>query len=291
MSRSQIIVGQNQFMQTTELHCVFASQRPQVPSGRAFWPMTIILCLAFAVLIAVGEAKGHELEDGFVERSVAVVVRDNVARMEYSIGLNPNTRQQLIAFWHSTDVDGEEIESDQGEITELVQQKPDFYQLAADHVSRRLEIFVDNQPVQPKLISALQSSRHHVDVTVTLEFSLPESEAQIPVAIEIDDGNFFRGKMVQEKSAPATLDGGDGGSAVPQKTIRAAHRLAPAPFGGGFRYAFKTAGSTVLSSSNVASILIRADRHLDNDFTDAELDHALRIKAEVANILATRSNH
>lgn len=266
-------------MQTTKLYCDYSPQPPNVISRLAFWLMTISLFLMFALLIGAGEADGHEFEDGFVERSVAVVVRDNVARLEYSIGLNPNTRQQLIKFWQSTDRTGGGIEDSLEKISDSAPQKVDFLQLAADHLSRRLDIVVNNQRVEHTLISSLQSSRHHVDVTVILEFNLPAADAQAPIAIEIADGNFFRTSSVQEKNAPATL-----------KTRRDEPHLLPAPFGGGFRYAFKTRGSTVLSSSNVASILIRADRHLDEDFTDAQLDTAFKIKAKVADILGTGAN-
>ncbi len=282
-------------MRTSKFSCGFALQRPHVVSRRVFLPITINLChlfavfAAFGVFIAAGKANGHEFEDGFVERSVAVVVRDNVARLEYSIGLNPNTRQQLIKFWQSTDGVESGTESDDGEKTESTQQKVDFYQLAADHLSRRLEIVVNKQRVQPKLISALPSSRHHVDVTVVLEFILPATEAQVPIAIEIADGNFFRKRTGRQENAGATLETYHDVSR-PQRITRDAPHLWPAPFGGGFRYALKTMGSTVINSSNIASILIRADRHIDDDFTDAQLERAFRIKAKVSNILATPAN-
>ena len=256
--------------------------------------MTINLCFVFAMIIGVGEASGHEFEDGFVERSVAVVVRGNVARLEYSIGLNPNTRQQLIEFWQSTDAAGGGTESGKGAETESKQQKPDFLQLAADHLSRRLIIAVNNQPVRPQIISALQSSKHHVDATVSLEFVLPTADAQVPIAIEISDGNFVRKRPQQQQIAPRPIETPSretlNGSAQTQKISSEKPHLLPAPFGGGFRYAFKTTGSTVLNRSNVASILIRADRHLDYDFTDAQLNIALRIKAQVSYISATRAN-
>lgn len=265
-------------MQPTKLYGAFSSPRPDVAARRTFWPMTIIVLMAI-VFVGAGEANGHEFEDGFVERSVAVVVRDNVARLEYSIGLNPNTRQQLIEFWQSTDGARGEMEGrSASKIDSIhpVQQNLAFYSLAAEHLSRRLDIVVNNQRIEHNLISALQSSRHHVDVTVILEFNLPSTDAQIPIAIEIADGNFFRETTDQEKIDLAT-----------RKTKRHEPHLLPAPFGGGFRYAFKTAGSTVLSSTNVASILIRADRQMDDDFTDTQLDTAFKIKAKVINIRGT----
>jgi len=276
-------------MQTLELYRDNSALRPNVVWRLAFGTSAISLYLLISLFLASGKADGHEFEDGFVERSVAVVVRDNVARLEYSIGLNPRTRRQLIKFWKSTDGLKGEIKSSLAKDSGSVQQSVDFFQLAADHLSRRLDIVINNQRVKHKFISALRSSRHHVDVTVILEFNLPTLAAQIPIDIEITDGNFFRETMLQEEITPATRRWYS--SVVkPKKTMRDEHHLLPAPFGGGFRYALKTAGSTVLSSSNVASILIRADRHLDEDFTLEQLDTALKIKAKVANIDETRLN-
>jgi len=266
-------------MQTTKLSRGRRSLRPNVLARLVFWTLSVCLYFIFALFLATGEADGHEFEDGFVERSVAVVVRDEVARLEYSIGLNPSTRQQLIEFWQSTDGLEGETKGSLEEVSGSGQQSVDFFQLAADHLSRRLDIVVDNQPVEHTIISALPSSRHHVDVTVTLEFNLPSVDGQIPIMIEITDGNFFGRPMAKEELPPVTQKNRRS-VAKSKKTTR----TEPAPFGGGFRYALKTAGSTVLSSSNVASILIRADRHLDDNLSDQQLDTAFKIKAKVAYI-------
>lgn len=276
-------------MQANNLTCVLASLRSSAISRRAVWPMTVILCLTVAMFCAVGEANGHEFADGFVERSVAVVAREDVARLEYSIGLNPNTKGKLIEFWQSTDRGPNQPGTAHSAATRPTQSQADFYQLAADHLSRRLEIAVNNERIRPRLISALPSSRHHVDVTVTLEFTLPTADTEIPITIEIADGNFFR-KRTQQQKVGLTNAGTFNNIPQPSKPIGEARRLLPAPFGGGFRYAFKTRGSTILNSSNVASILIRADRHIDADFNAAELESACRIKAKVSNILTTQDD-
>ncbi len=283
-------------MHFTEIYCVFPSQHANAVSRRVFYRAMIRswlvpqMFVAFALLIAAGDADGHEFEDDFVERSVAVVVRDTVARLEYSIGLNPNTKQQLMKFWQATDLARDDAESAPSKKTETATPKADFYQLAADHLSRRLNIFVNQQPIQPTLVSSLPSSRHHVDVTVILEFKLPATDSQPLTAIEINDGNFFRPGQNQQKIAPPQAKT-SGGSAKSREIVPNAPHLLPAPFGGGFRHAFKTRGSTVIESSNVASILIRADRQMDCDLTDAQLELAFTIKAEVINILTTRADH
>lgn len=270
---------------------IFSCQRPQGTSRCAPGQMKphALLLFLFLLFVGVGEACGHEFEDGFVERSVAVVVRDNIARLEYSIGLNPNTRQQLIAFWRSTEISSDKTPSCEAEAKDETENKTAFYQLAAHHLSRRLKILVNNQPAQPKLISALPSARHHVDVTVVLEVVLPTSAPQTAIAIEIVDGNFFSNQKVQGKIAQETLDP-YGRPAPAEKMIQNEPQLPPAPFSGGFRYALKAVGANVLISSNVASILIRADRHLDSDFTDAQRKLAFRIKAQVSSILPPPAN-
>ena len=165
-------------MQITKLPRVYSSLRPNVVPRMAFWTLAISLYLSFALFIASGEADGHEFEDGFVERSVAVVVRENVARLNYSIGLNPRTRQRLIEFWQSSDDFEDAPQGSLEKESGSERHKVDFFQLAADHLSRRLDIVVDNQRIEYEVISALPSSRHHVDVTVVLEFKLPTVAAQ-----------------------------------------------------------------------------------------------------------------
>jgi len=262
----------------------YLSRRTLIRVRQMYRVVKINLSILLTQFIAAGHANGHEFEDGFIERSVAVVVRDNLARLEYSIGLNPSTRQELINFWQSTGDTA--IQSSEGsQATEDV----DFLQLAAIHLRHRLVIRVDNQRIDAKLVSALPSSRHHVDVTVALEFELPLAEAGVPIAIEIVDGNFLGITHRQPQVARSVTEKNDPDAVKQQKISCDQGRLLPAPFGGGFRYAFKTAGCAVLSRSNVASILIRADRHLDANYSQAELDIAFKIEAEVAYILRTQT--
>ena len=250
-----------------------------------------IVSLTLLLLILPVKSEAHEFEDGFVERSVAVVIRDNVAHVVYSIGLNPTTKDQLIEFWTSRGPDWSTTTGDAtvNETPPVASSEPvDFLELAGHHISRRLRVSVNGDLVTPQLISSLASSRHHVDVSVTMKFALPSDKEIVPTVIEIADGNFFppdlRKALVTKKSQRSTEEDYGGQSrkelrannAAPYKAL-----LQPAPFGGGFRYAIKAKGSAVLNRSNVASILIRAKRRLDAGFSKAELDEAYRIRAEV----------
>ena len=249
-----------------------------------------VVSLTLLLVTLPSKSGAHEFEDGFVERSVAVVIRDNIAIVEYSIGLNPDTKVQLIDFWMSqaapaVAATGEEVGEDIGRETgdAVSPSSPatsaDFLRLAGENVCRRLRVLVGDDPVTPRLISSLASSRHHVDVTVTMEFPLPLKGASVPTLIEISDMNFFpssfRNLPVTENTQAVRKEWEAGNLALDGDQLR------PAPFGGGFRYAIKGKGSAMLSRSNVASILIRAKRKLDANFSEAQLDGAYKIQAEV----------
>jgi hypothetical protein len=49
--------------------------------------------------MTVAPARAHELEDGFVERSVAVIVRPGEVTISYSIDANETTRRELAKLW------------------------------------------------------------------------------------------------------------------------------------------------------------------------------------------------
>lgn len=254
----------------------------------------ILACGLFA--LAVSDAAAHEFEDGFVERSVAVIIRDDVARMQYSIGLNPNTRLQLIEFWRSQTVDSGSLwrQEQTPPASPVAPNNPSdpndpdsFLRVAGSNVSSRLMVLVDGQLIPVKFVSACASSRHHVDVTVTVEFRMPLEHANVPVSLEIIDGNFFPAAAAAAPVEPVTSK-----SVLPAKELKikpdeeSGSTPAPvaAPFGGGFRYALKATGAAVLSRSNVASILIRADRQLDANLSMAQIGNAFKIEAEVVRI-------
>ena len=62
--------------------------------------MKIILIVAMTLGLASSPRSApHKFEDDFVERTLAIVIRDNVATAEYSIGLNESTLNQLLDQW------------------------------------------------------------------------------------------------------------------------------------------------------------------------------------------------
>ena len=255
-----------------------------------------LLCVFLTSIVLVrSTAWGHEFEDGHVERSVAVIIRGDQGRIEYSIGLNPTTRQQLMQFWsdstparRSTFKDTDTAERAQlkipaigeipnvvefpnvGVLTALSERQSHFLELSATNVFNRLKVTVGGTTVPLTLISSQASPRHHVDVTVTLAFQLPLAANQLPAELTIDDGNF---RAPQTVSSDASIR-----SPVDRQSVL---QPPPAPFSGGFRYACKSMGGTMLTRSNVASILIRSLRRLDNELTANQIADAFKIRAEL----------
>ena len=62
--------------------------------------MKTILIVALTLgLAASSPSAPHKFEDGFVERTLAIVIRDNAATAEYSIALNQSTLNELLDQW------------------------------------------------------------------------------------------------------------------------------------------------------------------------------------------------
>lgn len=301
-----------------------------------FWWM---LCLTMPTFSAVAAA--HEFEDGHVERSVAVVIRGDTGRIEYSIGLNPQTRQQLIQSWTGSsvaptpatelesnitsadvprEVAAEDATAKQNGVAPAngvtpasdVAEDP-FLKLAAANVTSRLRVTANGDRLPLELISSSASARHHVDVTVALEFKIP-FQSSSPVTEPSSNGR--RGPSVATDTAAAAAEPlvllniadrnfqkvqktplADGLQQLPKtgeppstpSTPLTPPSAAPAapnpvPMGGGFRYACKATGATLLTRSNVASILIRAQRRFDDDLSDAQKLEAFKIEVELIKI-------
>lgn len=319
-----------------------------------FW----LMCVGLA-LTSPAVAVAHEFEDGHVERSVAVVIRGNTGQIEYSIGLNPQTRQQLIRFWsdsalknaatesasrssssppqHALDDENERLPDTALVSPEATAPPEDFFlKLAAANVISRLKVTANGAPLPLELISSSASARHHVDVTVTLKFEIPlqSSSPTAPapttspadqnalIDLAIVDRNFrietqsdghhplqINQREIDQREIalkPDLKTGQEITSDLPNSPTADRHRdrgeiktqengvtrgspsgsasmpvLSPIAMGGGFRYACKATGSTVLTRSNVASILIRAQRQIDAELSCDRLLEAFKIEAQL----------
>jgi len=66
--------------------------------------ITVTLSILIAILADPGLTSApHKFEDGFVERTFAVIVHDQTAQAKYAIGLNEATILELLAQWEATD--------------------------------------------------------------------------------------------------------------------------------------------------------------------------------------------
>ena len=225
----------------------------------------------------------HRFDDGFVERSMAIVVRNDIASVEYSIGLNDVTIQQLLNEWNpAQSADQAESIPVENPVENEAQSKSDktkseptgqrnvdsaqdngnanqtlndsansisaksqsekkkkddagphshdfalfakFKKTAAQSITDRIQIQCDGKILKTKNVSIINAPRHPFSLTVSFEFVLPTDEGKPKtVQLNIVDRNFAKQS-------------------------------------GAVRYAIKTRGKAMLLQSNVAPIIIRADR-------------------------------
>lgn len=254
--------------------------------------MKTILLVGLTLGLAMAPRSApHKFEDGFVERTLAIVIRDNVATAEYSIGLNESTLNDLLQHWKNseeaagikepTDLpalpetstplptqSSEQQSSDKSpaapvsntqtndEPAEKIASSPEsesaktqpttapaetsgsddqssdlenpiHEQLLAElqksgptQIARQILITCQGKPLEIKNISASPAPRHPFNLVVRFEFEIPAVKS---AQLLIEDQNFR------------------------QQT-------------GAVRYAIKALGGTMLVKSNVAPIIVRAQR-------------------------------
>ena len=193
----------------------------------------------------------HQFEDGYIERTIAVRIRDRQGEIEYAVGLNDATIDQFLANWPDDRRLAKELEDQdrpdgpqqikppaqlvaekagseeppvEGALINELELVRQFAEVATPHLSKNLTIQIGDQVLPLTLIAAEPSSRHHATIIVRWRFTLPAAET---MQVEVRDRNF----LVQP---------------------------------GGAKYALKTSGDTMLIRSNVAPILVRAQRSVLN---------------------------
>ncbi len=201
-------------------------------------------------------AVAHQFEDGYVERTVAVRIRDRTGTLEYSFGLNDATMEKFRIHWpndqalyeqfhqagknlpaarthnqtpsnqQSIPAEGRRLESedanepDEGTLVNEIDLIRAFAKTATPRLQEGLRIFANEQPLPLKLISATPSARHHATLETVWQFQLPA----VPIVhVSVRDTNFLRQP-------------------------------------GGIKYSLKTSGASMTVRSNVAPILIRSPR-------------------------------
>lgn len=207
---------------------------------------TTLIVTLIAPLCALNNSTlhAHEFDDGYVERSVSYLLRDQRLTVEYSVGMNPNTMYEFLKKWEiEIPADLEKQISDRAELTQT--EKPQdastkgpsvvaiesadpvdmaiealFRANVETQIKKNLQVLLNDRPLSLKLDSVDISPRHHVNLTVRLAADVPAAQQQRIRAI---DTNFIE----QD---------------------------------GGVRYAFKGLGRAMVLASNVEPVLVRAER-------------------------------
>ena len=214
------------------------------------WPSKRNVILTSASILALlviprTSCLAHEYPNGFVERSLSIVLRDNVAYGEYSIGLNQATaesflRKSKVPKFASTTTRSAlpgrlataEIEilappNAAGEHLTDLETIQRFAKSPTVWFQNHLNISINSKPVKIKNVQVSPASKHPFSILVKFRFSI--SSASVDTAkpnkyrLSIKDGIF-----------PS--------------------------YEGAVRQALKVKGSGMLINSNVAPILVRAQR-------------------------------
>ena len=209
------------------------------------------------VLVSVGIAAiptfAHELPDNFLEKTLAVIVRDRSVQIEYSLGVNDRTLADLVKIWRREEtVRTQTTDSNPGAANvpdaansddsptepELADQ---FRQLAFDKIADQLKVLIDGKAIRLEKVSVESTPMHHVSISARFSFSIPDRES---MKLLIDDQCF------------KNLDGAS-------------------------RYSLKAMGSALIIRSNVAPIIIRAPRHELAKLTMEQRSKVSRIEANI----------
>ena len=207
------------------------------------------------VWLAVAQVNAHELEDGFVERAVAVVVRPGEATIKYSIGANEATCQQLANSW-SGDREADE--------------DAPFLSAVGDALVNGMTVQADGKPVHLELLEVIPTPRHHVEATVVMRLKLPDPvEGANSILLKFQDKNFKK-----HRNPPGDVEPGLEKARPNSQHDRGA-------MDGAFRFALKGAKGAMLNRSTVAPILVRAKRRLVAEIPTDQLDAEQQFSAEV----------
>jgi len=255
----------------------------------------------------------HEYEDGFVERSLTITIRDGVGYGEYQIGLNAKTasqvlelaerlRQQIVlargtrqqpstageiasAAKASTepmaqqspsvtkpeavlvgDVAGQDMSPKEGALQEVAPNRMPNQKVSAgvgEHLTDlatikrfgelqehwfagKLKLARNGQPVALTKVVVEPAGRHPFSVVVKFQFSVAEKQTAE------QEGKADREKETRAASEADSTKNGAVDFQVADGLFSEYH--------GATRYALRSRGSTMLLQSNVAPVLVRADR-------------------------------
>lgn len=246
----------------------------------------------------------HEFEAGFVERTMSIVVRNNTAYMEYSIGLNQATVEELLQDWERNETTASKPTDSKTPQSKSAQpvgnrdlpvtspltttQKPDLNSQNTDKPSDSANdssgIASDTIPDEPTVGS------HEITPKVMKRFR-KLALAEIPKRIGATlDGQEIVFEKITEGIAPRhpftmqiLLQ-----FQIPDSKPSQTHalRILDENFTkqtGAVRYSLKTTGRAMLMQSNVAPILVRSERVELKEFSAEQRKKLTCIDARIAH--------
>ena len=171
--------------------------------------LTLFLLLLVST-VSASEWSRHDTPDDFVERAVAVLIRDRQIEISVQIGINAKTMRDKLATWDIS----EEYENE----TDLTNR---FCEEIRHRLLEKFELRLDGEPLELEVTNVDPFAEHHKTAVMKLVAQIPEEVTGGQITFQ--DSSFMK------------LDGA-------------------------VRYAIKGRGTTLVTKSNVAPIIIRADR-------------------------------
>ena len=115
----------------------------------------------------------HDTPDGFVERSVAVVLRGREIVITYQIGINPKTTRDQLRHWQIEETfDSEEVLNEK------------FCELLQTKILAAVEIEVDGVPLETAVSNIEPFAAHHKSALVTLTAQIPSDKTEVDFALK-----------------------------------------------------------------------------------------------------------
>ena len=221
----------------------------------AFAACPVFAAVLLAISTATPTLEAHEFDDGFVDRSVRVTIRERLLTIEYSVGCNPVTMQDCLDTWSKSGsipaspptIEEDPVEEDPVEAEadsktkELEKLESSFRAELLKRIAAQFELRCSGNLLTIKPVSVAGSPRHHVNAVATLQVDLPVGN---PLDLELKDSLFE------------------------QQT-------------GEVRYSAKALGNTMMSRSNVAPTIIRAKRLKLTGLTPKQRQEQTKIECQL----------
>ncbi len=224
------------------------------------------LLLLQTILAAIGPVPAplHKFPDGYIDRSVSVIVRDQTATIEYSAGMNDETMRQILEKWQSNSP-AEKSNANESKAF------PDRNTESKQQPATKTDLTNPEQDT-PESTSQRVSGNALVDDT---DEEFVKNDAQLMTEFQkLAAAKLKQNLKIACQNKPLNLK--QVNVYVPAKrhmslTIQFEFTLPPSgpnnlsivdenfeSFDGAVRYSLKGMGNAILASSNVAPILVRA---------------------------------